>query len=480
MRYIDIRNISEDSSIFGLIGLFGLAIATGLIVALGGKLGAMFVAFLLLGVFFAVIVKARPFISLCVFVLVIVNPLLIGERLSIPLPGLNDDLELREILLLIILGFAVVKSFQRRWSFKQVSLLIPAILFSGLVIFSIPISIMRGIQASAVLSEAFPWSLYVFLPLAFAVLITNEKELKIVLIVYLMSALFGSILAFSQGFVGPDRILIGARQLKVFHGSVRVYTESEAQNLISFAVFTALLLKANKPIHRVLYLVACLVIAMGMFVAISRTMIVAQVLVLVMIFWWVGRRRFLQSAFVLVSVIILLILVVSSVQLSETASIFDTFSGWFVIIFTPGGQESMSVVGRVTQYRIAIQQIAHHPLWGVGLGKSVFSEVDLGIQKAVASDLHNGFLEIALKLGITGLLLFLAWIVAGLKDIYYFGQISGDQWKAVSKGLFIGIGMIWVVSSVVTWVVSAPTLAQIGSAIGIAEAYIVLKTTHRL
>jgi len=156
MRYIDIRNISEDSSIFGLIGLFGLAIATGLIVALGGKLGAMFVAFLLLGVFFAVIVKARPFISLCVFVLVIVNPLLIGERLSIPLPGLNDDLELREILLLIILGFAVVKSFQRRWSFKQVSLLIPAILFSGLVIFSIPISIMRGIQASAVLSEAFP------------------------------------------------------------------------------------------------------------------------------------------------------------------------------------------------------------------------------------------------------------------------------------------------------------------------------------
>jgi len=245
-------------------------------------------------------------------------------------------------------------------------------------------------------------------------------------------------------------------------------------------VFTALLLKANKPIHRVLYLVACLVIAMGMFVAISRTMIVAQVLVLVMIFWWVGRRRFLQSAFVLVSVIILLILVVSSVQLSETASIFDTFSGWFVIIFTPGGQESMSVVGRVTQYRIAIQQIAHHPLWGVGLGKSVFSEVDLGIQKAVASDLHNGFLEIALKLGITGLLLFLAWIVAGLKDIYYFGQISGDQWKAVSKGLFIGIGMIWVVSSVVTWVVSAPTLAQIGSAIGIAEAYIVLKTTHRL
>jgi O-antigen ligase len=474
-------NILREDSKYGLFGTILavlLAILIGVIVGFGGSLNSQIIIFVLIAILSITVILIRPYLGVILLMIVIVNPFLLSDKIAFPLPGLGDSLELREMVFLFLILLALINAPKRKWP-RSLAILTPAILFSALVCFFALLSLLRGISAGNVLAEAFPWLTYLFLPVVVAALIRNEKELNIILISFLSIAVIGALLTMMQTIVGPETVLIGSRQLKYFHGSVRVYSESVGFILIALSILIALLLGTKNNPHRIVYLIASITIILALTASISRTMMVAMVLVFTLLLFWTKKSGRLRSFIILTIIITLSLTAISSIRLSESSSIFDTASYWFTRIFTEEGKESLSIVGRSTQYKIAIQEIIRQPLWGVGIGnKSVF--LDTGLDIDVADQVHNGYLQVALKMGLIGLGLFSFWIFAGMLDIYHLVKRAEYRWVLIGKGIFVGTGVIWLVSNVVTWVVSPGTLAQIGTALGIIEAYHVIRGANEI
>jgi probable O-glycosylation ligase (exosortase A-associated) len=74
-----------------------------------------------------------------------------------------------------------------------------------------------------------------------------------------------------------------------------------------------------------------------------------------------------------------------------------------------------SAVGRWTDYQLAIQLVARNPVLGVGMGQDILALDQIRI-RPTWRNVHNAYLEYAVDLGVPGLLLFLALLVASMKS----------------------------------------------------------------
>jgi probable O-glycosylation ligase (exosortase A-associated) len=74
-----------------------------------------------------------------------------------------------------------------------------------------------------------------------------------------------------------------------------------------------------------------------------------------------------------------------------------------------------SAVGRWTDYQLALQLIARNPVLGVGMGQDILALDQIRSQPTWRS-VHNAYLEYAVDLGVPGLLLFVALLVASVRN----------------------------------------------------------------
>jgi probable O-glycosylation ligase (exosortase A-associated) len=74
-----------------------------------------------------------------------------------------------------------------------------------------------------------------------------------------------------------------------------------------------------------------------------------------------------------------------------------------------------SAVGRWTDYQLAVQLVARNPVLGVGMGQDILALDQIRSQPTWRS-VHNAYLEYAVDLGVPGLLLFLALLIASVRS----------------------------------------------------------------
>jgi O-antigen ligase len=423
-----------------------------------------------------------PVLALATLTFVAGGPFDLSDRLSIPLPVLRDAFELREILMTVTIVLALLEPLREdgRVSprYERVRLSTPTLVFLAWALLSVPLASLQGNSIQHALTEAIPWIMYLPLPLYAVRLVRTERQWKTLLIVFLTTATLSAALAFLQMLVGPGPRLISSRQLKVFHGNVRVYAESQVMMLFGFAMLVAYAVAAESPRRRAVSALASFVIAVGMLVSVSRTIIAAEIAVLVLAAWWAGRGGHTGRTLVLVAVSVVAVsLFAATVGHTPDVSILDTVITWFSKVLGPSGRDFGSVVGRLAQYRGAITQIRRSPILGVGWGGQFLDLTALYFEpggEGFAYRVHSTYLQLAVKLGIPGLLAFLYWIFEGLRDLLRLLAVANDGARPAAIGLFTGYVAFLFVSTLVSWGGAAATLAQLGIGLALAESYLVL------
>jgi O-antigen ligase len=98
-----------------------------------------------------------------------------------------------------------------------------------------------------------------------------------------------------------------------------------------------------------------------------------------------------------------------------------------------------SAQGRWKDFQVAIEVVAEHPIMGVGLGQDILALNEARGQKTWRS-VHNAFLEYAVDLGLPGLFLFVALLVAAFRSTQLVVRYARTRPEFTDLGTF-GIGI---------------------------------------
>jgi O-antigen ligase len=457
-------------------------IATGLSLAAGALVPAQawwIIPTLVLILLSSCIVAMRPFAVIPVFICIVSGLFDLNDRVGIPIAQWQDAVELRElvaavILLLVSLQFLRAPEKGRVIDKRVPSLFTPTVLFLGWGLLSVPLTILRGAPLHKVLVEMVPWFLYMPLPLLLPRLVKTRRDWGIAVAAFLSCTLLTAALTLGHAFGNPQTELVSLRKWSLT-GHVRIQPENHVMMLTSFGVLVAHSVIGERRSHRALCGALAFLVAIGLFVSVSRTIIVVEIIVLVLSVWWAGRHRRARGAVVTAALIGFVLVFVSLVGRNSGVSFLDVAVSWFKKVIGPQARYAGTIVGRVMQYRAVLDTLLRSPVWGVGWGGRFIDPVVHEYAGArYAYVVHNGYLQVAVKLGVPGLLAFLYWLHGGLADAHRVWAGTNGWTRAVATGLLSGLVAYLLVSTLVAWGVGAAALAQLGIVLGLAESYLVL------
>ena len=175
----------------------------------------------------------------------------------------------------------------------------------------------------------------------------------------------------------------------------------------------------------------------------SRAGLLAFICELWVLAWFLRRR-----AILIVASLFSLALVIAVVFLMK----FDTTSEYAATIvprtFNPIKTNMASIIHRMDIWSFSLSQISKHPILGIGYGKETFKlvfgqtpeEVQPGHSPVRIAGSHNIFLELALHVGLPGLVLFL-WLVVSIAStvLTEFRRIAEPSSKAVLLGVGVSV-----------------------------------------
>lgn len=134
--------------------------------------------------------------------------------------------------------------------------------------------------------------------------------------------------------------------------------------------------------------------------------------------------------------------------------------------------ESHSLRWRRVENKYAFQQVADHPLVGIGLGNSYRPSV-FGPDDNLTWYIHNGYLWIALNFGVIGALPFfwfyLGFIVRGFRN---WKKVESDYFRSLVIGITLGGIAILIATMVVPMFMEWYSIVVISIMIGLSEAII--------
>jgi len=248
----------------------------------------------------------------------------------------------------------------------------------------------------------------------------------------------------------------------------------------------ALALYEERPYLRAVYVGVSGLATVCLLLTQSRAGLVALVCELWVLAWFTKRRAMLIVASVLslALVISVMFLVKRNTTTGDTTIINSKTP---ILLKTDIG----SIIHRVNIWSFTLEQIPKHPFVGIGYGKESYrlvfdqkSEESLpGHEQVRNAGTHNIFLELALHVGLPGLLLFV-WLVARIaKTTLAEFHRAADFWsKAVLLGVgvsVIGMGvrlmfdqMFVVTLALLFWILVAVAMLECGTARSQARANI--------
>jgi O-antigen ligase len=170
--------------------------------------------------------------------------------------------------------------------------------------------------------------------------------------------------------------------------------------LVLFSYFSALLAIARKAKMRWLWSIVLLITISAIFVSFGRALWGLTALMTLVSMALVGRRAFFRFTLIALVGGGVLFGILSAVK----PAVIDAFVNRILSVFSEG-RASSSLGWRLTENYFAIPKILSHLWMGLGLGAEYKPRlIDLKLFTEQTHYIHNGYLYIALKLGVIGFL----------------------------------------------------------------------------
>ena len=378
-----------------------------------------------------------------------------GYLFAFDINGAN--LSIRIGLFLVVLAVWIIKKIRNQKSEIRLDkkLLISYFLFLISVLYGL-INGLANNQLSNVFFDANAWIFFALTPVFLSV-IKNENIIKNILQVltgattYLALKTIGVLFLFSHNITGIGGLFYqwlrdtGVGEITYISGSLfRVFFQSQLYCLIGFFVVLALLLYNFKLKDWKNYLgpaIYLYLVSLAIIISQSRSFwvggLAALAILLIFAVWRFGFR--IKKTAVLVMILAVMIID----QLFFIKIITNDFSGNLVADRFANLQTEAAGQSRLNQLKPLAESIFQQMIFGYGFGKTLtYQSNDPRIVKAYPGGIYTtyafewGYLDIWLKIGLFGLMVYLALI--GM--LYYRGIMNYESGiKGLNIGLLVGL-----------------------------------------
>lgn len=328
-----------------------------------------------------------------------------------------------------VVALIIKKIFEGPFKIRIPQLNLPLILF----LFAVCVSVVNSIYLKSSLIGVRKWLMYSTIFLFITDIIKDKKYLKMLIVIFIVSACLVSIDAILQFVFGKDILYGHQTSITTFENFNIKRATGPFRNANDFSVYLVTIIPLsisislydNNKIRRLLYGIVSLVIGLSLFLTFFRGALLAFCVTIIL----VGVLR--KDKRILLFLLVLLILAPFVLPKGATH--------WLV--------KNPSIFGffldhsRILHMKTALNMVKAHPFIGVGVNTFVPNYINYRPPEDgfVGWYAHNSFLQIAAEIGAVGLVIFL-WLLAKFIYLWWreYKRQSDIYIKAVSLGLFAG------------------------------------------
>jgi probable O-glycosylation ligase (exosortase A-associated) len=268
-----------------------------------------------------------------------------------------------------------------------------AVALCALALITVPLAINRG--------EAWDtWVDYLKVVLMFVVMINvirTERRLRQLVVLLLVASVvlsFGAVADYRAG-----RLNMGGERITGIVGGMFGNPNDLAMHLAMMIPLAFTLSLSARPLKRIAYVAAALLMAVAIIFTFSRGGFLGLVAAVLVLAWKLGRRHRLAVGVASFFVVIAFVALVPSDYSGRLTTIVDTARD---LTGSAGAREQILIR--------SLANIAHHPLFGVGMGN--FHIVSLHEQVS-----HNAYTQVGAELGVPAMIVYLLFLFAPLRRL---------------------------------------------------------------
>jgi O-antigen ligase len=447
------------------------------------------------------IVWARPVFGVIALIFLtasFVQPDLIDLRI------LGGGLTMRDLALIgLLVGGVVRKLLYNKLEFPWWRVSLPLLTYFGIAALSAVYAILlQDVTTNWALSE---FRAIFYLATFFAVVwnIDQVKDVFILFVGLIILADLTALAIFLQQFLGRDSLLLSAMLGNGWYirnaadaagdfGDVRVVPPGNVMMFMVAIMVFALLLQANQPRGRRLFLAAqSFYLTAGILFTYTRAEWIACAMAVAMVVLFLPRLDKARLARYLATIGVVFALVYALftgvVQQFLAQQFVGNVAARALTIFTPDTTlDSSSLQWRLFENGKALDSIAMYPVFGVGLGNSyrdvtLLQWEDRRFYFRKTRFVHNSYLYIAVKMGIIGLAAFLvfclAFILVGWRAFRKMAEGDFKRLTIATLASFAGL-LFWANTELHFMTVSST--AVVGLMVGMVASMARLKAIDSL
>ncbi len=333
-----------------------------------------------------------------------------------------------KIISLIILFLALAYKSVKKEAFLRTPLDIPILFF----IFSFLPSVVRSSDISGLLLVVATVIGYLLLNTLVVNFVVNRDSLKKIVLTFLISLLFVSVLGLAQFFTGLELLdMTGRGVLNTWEGIGRVLGTTKNPNafatyfIVGISLAFALLFNAKEKFYKFIMILLISIYSIVLLLTLSRGAIsgvIAGLFVIFLFFFKEKRTRFSLIFTILILGFILFIFWPSEVN------------NRLLTIFAPSSDAA--IVDRFSLLESGISMFLNNLFFGVGYGNFMYELSNYGFSGTELLGAHSTFLGIAAELGLIGFIPFILIILIVIKTTVKGIKYTKDPQL---RGLLIGL-----------------------------------------
>jgi O-antigen ligase len=322
----------------------------------------------------------------------------------------------------------------------------PFVLPFFLLMFFVAIGVVRAIMFQStpknyIFDEMTPFLYWLIFPVI-ALSLNSARRLNAFVVVLLLIAAYIAVGQFIQAIFGIEVFFSGRLEQaetlgKEYSGVMRSVTGSILLLLLGLFISIALYLVRARNFLLFPFMALC---AAGLMFTYGRTLMAVSVISLLVITFMLGAKRIYKLA---ISSGIAIVIVISVLAVYKPDILFAVQDRLLSVQTELKSGDSLTY--RLIENRTALPKVIDNPLIGIGLGHD-YRQPMLAITPGNDADtqsrfIHNGYLYVALKLGIPALICYLLFItvyfVQARKTIRLLTDTRHRAFLAASTGLMV-------------------------------------------
>lgn len=284
-----------------------------------------------------------------------------------------------------------------------------------LMLFIVLVGVVRALvfqntPHNQIFNETSPFLYWLLFPVI-ALNLNSERKINIYVVVLMFIAAYVAVGQFLQAIFGIQVFFTGtlgqAETLdKVYAGATRSTTEGILLLLLGLFISVALYFVKTRNVFLFPYMALC---TAGLMFTYGRTLMGSAIVSLLVVAMILGGKQIVKLAIVAGLV---LLTVIGALSIYKPEILFALNDRIFSVETEIKSGGSMAY--RLNETKTALPKLIDNPLFGIGLGHEYRLPVLQVTERATADSqsrfIHNGYIYVALKLGIPALLSYLLFI----------------------------------------------------------------------